>query len=294
MVEKVTWPRRIFLVADVVLLTAIAIVCIFPVIHVLALSFSSAQAASSGQVKIFPVQPTLAAYNYVAGRAAFWKALWTTLKRVLLALPISLILTIITAYPLAQKKERFYARNIYTYFFLVPMMFVGGIVPWYITIDWVGLIDTIWALVLPGVVSTFNCILLMNFIKEMPDEIDEAAQMDGASTFRILIEIVAPLCKPAIATVALFVIVTHWNAWFDGLVLMDRTENYPLQTYFQATIIRQSLTNINVKDLQKLAELSARTNRAAQIFLGIIPIVIVYPFLQRYFTKGLVLGSVKG
>ena len=157
-----------------------------------------------------------------------------------------------------------------------------------------GLIDSIWVLILPTAVPVFSIILLMNFFRELPKEIEEAAFLDGASQWYTLWRIYVPLSKPALATLVLFSAVNHWNAWFDGMLFMNSPNNYPLQTYLQTVIISRDLSIVNSNTLSELAKISDRTTKAAQVFIGAIPILLVYPFLQRYFTKGLVLGSVKG
>lgn len=162
------------------------------------------------------------------------------------------------------------------------------------TIKSVGLLDTLWALVLPSAVSVFNVILLMNFFRELPKEIEEAANMDGAGHWRTLWSIYLPLSKPAVATITLFIVVFHWNSWFDGLIYMNSTTNYPLQSYLQTIIINVDPSTATTNDLLDMSAISDRTFKAAQVFLAAFPILIVYPFLQKYFMKGLVMGSVKG
>ena len=159
-----------------------------------------------------------------------------------------------------------------------------------------GLKNSIWSLILPGALPVYNMIILMNFMRNMPEEIEEAAMIDGAGTIRILVQIILPLLKPALATVGLFCMVSHWNDWFGGMIYMSKPEDYPLQTYLQTLL--QSFEQIMQKSSNDyaavLAMMNVRTGRAAQMFLGALPIMLVYPFLQKYFTQGLVLGSVKG
>jgi putative aldouronate transport system permease protein len=179
----------------------------------------------------------------------------------------------------------------------ITMIFSGGLIPWYITIKQLGLIDSIWALVLPGAVPVFNVIILMNFFKQLPKEISESAVIDGAGHFTILFKIFLPLSLPSIATIALFTVVGHWNDWFSGMVLMTSPEKYPLQTYLRSIIVvrdAQTLQNATKEQLEMLRLVSDRTLKSAQIFIAAAPVLILYPFLQKYFMKGLTLGSVKG
>ena len=182
-------------------------------------------------------------------------------------------------------------------YFVITMLVSGGMIPTYLVVTGLGLKDTIWALILPGALPVYNMVILMNFMRGIPEEIEEAAAIDGASPFQILTRVLLPILKPALATVGLFCIVTHWNDWFSGMIYMNNPDNYPLQTYLQSLLqnFEQLLRTQSSKDIQALlAKMAARTGRAAQLFLGAIPVMVIYPFLQKYFTKGLVLGSVKG
>ena len=174
------------------------------------------------------------------------------------------------------------------------MLFSGGLIPWYMAISDLRLINSFWALVLPNAVSAYNTIILMNFFRQLPIELEEAASIDGASHWRILFQIVVPLSKPAIATIALFCIVTNWNSWFDGLLLMNSPSKYPLQSYLQTVIVNQDMSLMSASNILTMGEVSNRTQKAAQAFVAALPILCVYPFLQKYFTEGLVVGSVKG
>ena len=167
--------------------------------------------------------------------------------------------------------------------------------PTYFIVAKTGLIDTIWSLILPGAVPIFNCIVLMNFFRGIPEELEESATLDGANPLQVLIRIYLPISKPSIATVTLFSLITHWNSWFDGLIYSNHTENYPMQSYLQTIVV--STVNQTEMDVDKMLDLIGVNEvnmQSAQIFISIIPLMIVYPFLQRYFTKGLTLGSVKG
>jgi len=159
-----------------------------------------------------------------------------------------------------------------------------------------GMLDTIWSLVLPGGLPVFSMIILMNFIRSLPEEMEEAATIDGAGYFTILFQILLPVLKPALATVALFAFVYHWNEWLNGMLFMNNPQNYPLQTYLQTMLVnfRELVRQMGPEYMQLIARMNERSGRAAQLFLGMLPILTIYPFLQKYFTKGLILGSVKG
>ena len=281
-------------VLNLLLLALLAVVCIFPILHTLALSLSSATAASSGRVTIWPVEFTLQSYRFVLENHAFGKSFLVSVARVLVGVPVNMLLTILVAYPLSRSKREFRARDIFAWFFLITVLFSGGLIPWYMVIKQTGLIDSFWGLIIPGALPVFNVILLANAFKGIPKELEEAAAMDGADHWTILFKILLPMSLPVLATVTLFVAVGHWNSWFDGLILMNSPEKYPLQSYLQTVIVSPDPRMLSERDLALLKIISNRTTRAAQIFIAMIPILVVYPFLQRYFTTGIKLGSVKG
>lgn len=294
---KPTLGGRLFDVFNYAFLLASAIVCIFPIIHVLAVSLSSSTAAAAGLVKLWPVDFTLKSYQYALSKPQMINSFFVTLKRVGLGLLLDMILTVLAAYPLSKERKDLFGRNMFAWYFFMTMIFSGGLIPWYMTIKQLGLTNTIWALVLPGAVPIFNVIILLNFFRQLPKEISESAIVDGAGHWTILWKIFIPLSKPALATLTLFVCVGHWNAWFDGMILMSSPDNYPLQTYLQSIIVTTDpsyLLSATKEELQDLAAISDRTLKASQIFIAAAPILCVYPFLQKYFMKGLVMGSVKG
>lgn len=281
-------------IANLTVLAVIAAVCAFPVLHTLALSLSSASAAASGRVTLWPVEFTTRSYQFVLGNPAFLRSFSVSLLRVLVGVPVNMILTILVAYPLSRSPREFRPRDIFIWFFIIPGLFSGGLIPWYMVIKQTGLIDSFWALILPGALPVFNVILLVNSFRNIPKELDEAAAMDGAGHWTILFKILLPMSLPILATLTLFVAVAHWNSWFDGLILMNSPAKYPLQSYLQTVVINPDPRFLSERDLALLQIISNRTTRAAEIFIAMIPIMIIYPFLQRYFVAGIKLGSVKG
>lgn len=293
-IKKISKGRKVFLACNYVFLLFLGLICFLPLLHVLALSFSSSAAATAGQVGLVPVNFTLGSYEYVARKPEFWRAAGISVLRVAVGVPLQMLVTMLIAYPLSKENNKLMGRSFYLWYFVITMLFSGGLVPTYLTIDALGLIDSFWALILPGLVPIFNIILLLNFFRSLPKDIEEAAQIDGASYWTCLWRIFVPLSKPAMATLILFSAVGHWNAWFDGLIYMNRTVNYPLQSYLQTVVVAKDMSMITSAEFASLKEVSDRTNKAAQVFLAMLPIVCVYPFLQKYFTKGIVMGSVKG
>lgn len=288
--------RKVFQVINTIIIIAVTVSCMIPVINVLAISFSNSDAIMANKVGIFPVNFTLDAYEYVMKNEKFWSAALISLKRVVLGVPISLILTMLAAYPLSKSELRFPARKWYVAFFVIPMVFGGGLIPTYYVISKLGLIDTIWALVLPPAVNIFNVILVMNFFRNIPAELEESAMLDGAGQWKILTSIYLPLSKPSVATITLFCLVFHWNSWFDGLIYCNYTDHYPLQSYLQTivTSTKEAVFEGDVTLIMKMLNLNSQNIKSAQIFISMLPLLVIYPFLQNYFTAGLTLGSVKG
>jgi ABC-type glycerol-3-phosphate transport system permease component len=197
------------------------------------------------------------------------------------------------AYPLSRSGREFPLRNAYMWFILFTMLFSGGIIPLYLTVRTLDMFNTIWALVLPGAVPVFNVILLMNFFRNMPKELSDAGNIDGAGPWYMMTKVFVPLSLPALATVTLFSIVGHWNSFFDGLIFMRSVENYPLQTYIQQLVVQINLQELDSTQAELLQKISEKTLNAAKIIVSMVPILAVYPFLQKYFIHGIMLGSVK-
>lgn len=276
------------------LLTLVALLCVLPLINVLALSFSSNDAIQADKVAFWPVEFTTKAYHFVAQKKAFLLSIWVSVKRVGLGLAINMALTVLVAYPLSKEVSQFRLRTLYAWIFVFTMLFSGGLVPTYLIVKQLGMLDSLWALVLPGAVPIFNVILMLNFFRALPKELLEASFIDGCGHWKLLWTIILPLSTPSIATVGLFTIVGHWNEWFSGIIYMNDSVHYPLASYLQTVVVNLDISKIaNVDDATYLQSLNDRAVRAAQIFLGALPIFCVYPFLQKYFMTGIVLGSVK-
>lgn len=266
--------------------------CLLPLLNTLAISFSNNSAVNANQVGILPVGFTLSSYKKLLEDNQFWRSAWISVLRVVLGTGLNMLMMILLAYPLSKSKNRFASRDIYMKLVIFAMLFNGGLIPGYIIVSKLHLLNTIWALVLPGAVPVFNVFLLMNFMKGLPEALEEAAVIDGASEWTILTRVVLPISKPGLATVALFCIVNHWNDYFQGLIYMRTPSKYPLQTYIQQLTIDVS----QIADPQQLIyfmTISTRTLNAAKIVVATVPLLVIYPFLQRYFVTGIVIGAVK-
>jgi putative aldouronate transport system permease protein len=294
--SRTNLSKKIFTIFNYIFLSLICLLCILPFINMLATSLSSNAAVAAGKVTFWPIDFTTFSYEYALKGGKFFLAFWNSIKLVVLGTLSNMILMIITAYPLSKSKQKLFGRNIYMAYFVITMLIGGGLIPTYLVVVQAGLKNSIWSLILPGALPVYNMVILMNFIRGLPEELEEAAKIDGANDIRILLNIVIPLSKPALATVALFCIVGHWNNWFGGIIYMSDTTKYPLQTYMQSMLKNfEAMMKLSGTDYALLlANMNAQTGRAAQLFLGAIPIMLVYPFLQKYFTTGLTLGSVKG
>lgn len=274
-------------------LAVAALLSLLPVLNTIAISFSKNSLASAGVVTVYPLGFTLESYRRILDESAFFNAFRVSVERVVLNTTLAFFVAVFAAYPLSKEKKEFPARKIYVWLLVFTMMFYPALIPWYLNIRNLRLTGTIWALVLPGAVSQFLIIMVINYFRSIPKALDESASIDGAGPWYKLFRIYLPLSTPVIATIILFLVVWNWNAFFDGLILMNRTEQYPLQTYIQQLVIS---VNPNLQDpakIQKLALVSQRTLNAAKIVVTMLPILVLYPFLQRYFIKGIMLGSVK-
>ncbi|MDR1970313.1 MAG: carbohydrate ABC transporter permease [Treponema sp.] len=293
MVEEKNFSVRIFRVCNYSLLILVTLSCVLPLWYTLCLSLSDKAAANGGMVGLWPVGLNFDAYGAIIKDGSFFRALGISVLRVSLGLMLGLGTTLLMAYPLSKNSREYAPRNVCMWILIICFLFNGGLVPWYITMMSLGMRNTIWALVLSGGVQVFNVILMMNFFRNLPKALEEAAIMDGAGPWRILFSLIIPVSLPVIATVSLFIIVYHWNEFFQGLVLMSSSHNYPLQTYIQQLVVTINMTNMSLEQFEKMSKLSNITLNAAKIFVALIPVLLIYPFLQRYFVTGITLGSVK-
>ncbi|MDR1598961.1 MAG: carbohydrate ABC transporter permease [Oscillospiraceae bacterium] len=298
--RKPSGIRNTSRLADAGIIAAMSLaglLCLLPIVNVLALSFSSSAAAAAGRVKLWPVDFSLESYKYALTKPQFLRSFAISVKRVGLGLAVNMACTVLAAYPLSKSSRELTGRGVYAWFFFFTMIFSGGLIPWYTVVKQTGIMNTLWGVILPGAVPAYHVIILLNFFRQLPRELGEAAVMDGAGEFYMMVRLYLPLSVPSLATLALFTAVGHWNSWFDGLVLMTSPDNYPLQTYLRNLIVVKNLQTMQTAtqaELREMARISDRTLRASQIFIAALPVLALYPYLQKYFMKGLVMGSVKG
>ena len=277
----------IFIVA---FFAVLSVTILYPFLFVLARSFSSGDATLS-KMTIIPQGLTLANYSTMLQYRYIGTGFRNSVARVLLGGALNVLVCILAAYPLAKRDLPH--RTLIMGFIVFTMFFSGGLIPLYLLVSKLGLRNTIWALVLPTLVPTFSLIIMRNFFMTIPESLEESARMDGARDFTILMRLIVPVSKPVIATVVLWSMVDHWNAWFDSMIFMSKAENHVLQMIMRRMVnqvrILEDLGGMNVDEM-----VLPETLKAATIMISTVPILMIYPFLQKYFAKGILVGSLKG
>lgn len=296
MIENKSLKSRIRVAVIYGIVLFLGLICFLPLLNIVAISLSSSAAVTANKVGFLPIGFTTIAYSKIIDDSQFWRSFGISVVRVVLALALNMILTVPMAYALTKGKREFRGRSIYMNMLIFAMLFNGGMIPTYILVKNLGLLNSIWALVLPGALPIFNIILLMNFFLGIPKSLEEAAVIDGANPIEILLKIMVPCAKPVMATVALFSIVGSWNDFFSGLIYIQKVKNFPIMTYIQSLSVDiQEMLNSGATNtsLEKVTELSNRNLNAAKIVVAVIPLLLIYPILQKYLITGIVMGSVK-
>lgn len=291
-VQKSTW----FDYMNNALMILLSLCFIYPVVMTLGQSFSDAKAMVGKTVFLFPVGFSLDSYKQLLSDISILRYYWNTIVYAGLGTFLTLTLTGMLAYPLTARD--FKGKRVISVMLLNTMFFGGGMIPTYLVYkDMYHLTNTLWVMILPGAVSAWNVIIFKNFFNSIPVELREAAQIDGAGHFRVLFQIVMPLSKPLLATIGLFTIVGHWNGYFNALLYLDSADKFPIQMFLRKILVLSEISSgadlQNLDILRQLANTNPTTVKAAATIITIIPILCVYPFLQKYFTKGMMLGSVK-
>ncbi len=277
----------------VVLLLVLCVIFIFPFLNVLFKSISGEAAVLAGEVKYWPKDVQLGAYKYVLKQAAYFTSLKNTLTVVAIGTALALLTNGMTAYAIGKK--RFRERNLLIACYIFTMIFSGGLIPGYLLVRSLGLYDSLWALILPAIISPYYLLILKSFMAGIPDSLEESAKIDGAGHFTIFFRIVLPIAKPAMASICLFFAVDLWNDFFRPMIFLTSTEKYTLQLYLRNLLIGASdLMGQNFIDPTIYGNVAAQSIQNATIIVSIVPILILYPFLQKYFVTGITLGSVKG
>lgn len=274
-------------------LLLIALTCLAPVVNILSISFSGKTAVETGQVYFWPVDFSLFSYKLLFDGTRIVQALFNGIEVTLVGIVLSMIFTICAAYPLS--KGYFLGRRPYTLLILFTLVFNGGIIPTYLVLKWLGLINTYGALWLPGMISAYNMLVMKSYFESLPSEVEDAARIDGCNEWRLLLRIVLPLSMPVLATMILFYGVSYWNMFMNVLIYINSTEKYTITVLIQQMIQSQAVISESLQnDAQSSADLVPMGIQSAGIMILIFPMAIIYPFLQKYFVKGIMLGSVKG
>jgi putative aldouronate transport system permease protein len=276
------------------ILALILLSCLLPFVNQLAISFSSRAAVNEDKVGLWPVGLTFDNYGAVATKDRFLNSFFISVLRVVIALPLTLLLLVMTAYPLAMDRIPMPGRRVFLAVMIFLNMFQVGLIPRFLSYKSIGLTDNFMVYILPLLLNTFNIILIINFFRGIPFELVESAMLDGASHWDVLIKILTPLSKPVLATIALFTIVLHWNSWFDAIVYMRNIQLWPLQSYLYSQVVGQSSADfVGYRFSGIWPNVSTNGAHAALVFFAILPVLILYPFLQRFIISGMTLGAVK-
>lgn len=272
-------------------LVLFAVLTFLPFYYVMMASVSDSNLIREGELLLFPRGFNLDAYALMVQNPGFWSAFLVTVTRTVLGLAINLTLQLTIAYALSRVYLP--GRKFFMLYIILTMMFNGGIVPTFLIVKATGLIDTIWALVIPSAISTWNVILLRTFFENVPDSLEESAKIDGANDLFIFAKIYLPLSLPAIMTIGLFIAVQHWNAFMDAVIYTNSASLKVLQLFLRDMVIHMEMAAL-MGDMSAMSDVSALSIRTAAIFLASLPILAIYPFIQRFFIKGVMLGAVKG
>ena len=286
------WSAPQMVLIFVVLL--ISLTCVVPFLNVIALSLSSKSAILGGNVSFWPVEFTTKAYEVLFNDPSMRRSLWLTVEITLIYTAIAMVLTVLMAYPLTKRRLR--GRKFFNFMALFTMYFSGGTIPIYINIMELGLLDTKWALILPGALSTYNMIIMKSFFASIPESLEEAATIDGANDFQILVRIYLPLSLASLATLTLFYAVGKWNSFQDAQYYITDRNLYPLQLKLYNAIKRIDSADVVSMDegATAVANQVSESLQPATIIFATLPILVVYPFVQRYFVSGVTIGAVKG
>ena len=273
------------------LIILLTFVCLYPFLNVLSISFSGYDAVLSGGVTFYPIDFSMEAYKQILGRSTIWTSMRTTVIITLLGTALSLVLTTFAAYALSINDLP--GKKVLTGMILFTMYFGGGMIPTFLVVKNVGLYDTLGALFIPQSISVFNFIVMRTFFRELPESLQDAARIDGASYMQILVKIILPLSLPIIATMGLFYAVGYWNSYFEALIYIQDVNKYTLQLRLRSLLFGSELTTNSADNIAGTMVLT-QSLKMAIVVVSTLPILVVYPWLQKYFVKGVMLGSVKG
>lgn len=294
-IGKKSIGEKVFDTANVVFLILFSITAVYPFLNVMSISFSTSSAANAYGLKLWPQELSLDGYRAVFANKLIWTGYYNTIFRTVLGTFLNVIFSVMCAYPLSKKYLPH--RNLFTAFIVFTMFFSGGLIPNYLLIKELGLLDSRWSLILPGLIAAFTMIIVRNYFMSLPEEVEESARIDGANDMRILFSIVLPMSMPIIATISLWYAVAHWNAWFDSLLYISDPNKAVLGNVLRKIVIEGSSQFQQFDqgfNQNGQATVTPDIIKAATIMVATVPIICVYPFVQKYFVKGVIVGSLKG
>ena len=287
---------NLFRVFNTIIMLLILIVTLYPFWYVFIISVSNPLAVMGGKVGLVPVRFEMVSYQLILETPRFWSGYANTVKYTVVGVLLSLSLTIACAYPLSKKRLKL--RKAVMIFIVFTMFFDGGLIPLYLLVRKLGLIDTLWAITLPVAIAPWNMIVMRVFLERVPESLEDSAKIDGANDWQILRSIYFPLSKPIIATIGLFYAVAHWNSWFSALIFLNDPRLQPVSLFLRSLVLGAEVAiKLGLRefdDLQRQVDFTPQTLRTAAIILVVAPIVLIYPFIQKYFVKGMLIGSLKG
>lgn len=295
--NKVGIPREDKIMYGIIyaVMAILLVIVLYPLIYIVSSSFSSGQAVSSGKVLLWPVEFSTTGYEIIFSYKLVWSGYWNTIVITVVATAINLVLTIMAAYPLSRRD--FYGRNFYMTLFMVIMFFSGGMIPNYILMTKLNLINSRWAVILSGAISVHNMIIMRTYFQNsIPYDLFEAARLDGITDWGYLFKIVLPLSKAIICVILLYYAVAHWNAYFNSMLYLRDRDLYPLQMVLRDVLNASNIDLSQIDDAELLAQMTGAADliKYALIVVSTVPILCAYPFVQKYFEKGVMIGSVKG
>lgn len=291
---KDTKTDKIFTIVNYTILCILLIIFLYPLIFIVSSSFSSTQAVVAGRVKLWPIDFSLEGYKAVFAYKQIWTGYGNSLFYMIVGTTINVTLTILAAYPLSRKD--FYGRNIFMFIFLFTMLFSGGLIPTYILVNNLGMVNTRWAMIIPNAMSVFNVIITRTYFRmTIPDELHEAAKIDGCNDFRFLWSVVLPLSGPIIAVMSLFYAVGHWNTFFNALIYLRDQQLFPLQLILNNILVQNEIDPEMFTDVESQAAIAGLREllKYSVIVVASIPVLVIYPFVQKHFVKGIMIGSLK-
>lgn len=295
MVEHKSIGSKVFTIILFVILGIMALSCLYPIWYAFCVSISDKTAANSGMVTLYPVGFSTISYREIMKDSTFFHAFGVSVLRAGFGTLFTLLVLCLMAYPLSKTAKQFRLHDPIMWLLLFCMVFNAGAIPWYMTMVSYSLLDSVVGLILCGSLPVFNLIIVINFFRGIPADLEDAARVDGAGPWRVLFQIFIPVSKPVIATMVLFTSVGYWNEFFQGLVLSSSDKHYPLQTYIQQMVVNtQSVANMSPDEMKLMSALSNKSLDSAKVFIAMIPMLIIYPFIQKYFVSGMMIGAVKG